>query len=451
MPSKPSATLVIEGLESGSTILVDGLIRVGTEIQLEPGVHDVLVRRFGSLDFEASVEVRRDETTSLRIAYRDAPFEIRSLEASPSSFDPADPGFLGSCVLKAGASARGEAAVTVVDESGRAVRGLGTLAFDGPSARVRWDGRDDEGRALPPGEYRFRVEGSEAEARTRIESGTFARSDTLYSGVSGSLFAPDARSLEPGASELGSGASFHLSPTGGAGLGIAEASLRLGLGGGAQTAASSGGSELDFSYMGVFWQGLPDSDSYSISAAWKLGLGGRGSPAGDGRQDLERSALAAAFYLKGTLARFDDEDPDSSVAPSWDGTTRFSGLSAGLPIELDLSGSRIFAAPEIELSDYYPNWATAGAPFETPGLFAWAYLRMGIEATLSDCTLGLSGALRSAPLGGPFGLAGPCPIGFELKWHSPSSPLVLEFMATGEIEGIDDYYLGAGLAAAYRL
>ena len=447
MPSKPSGTLVLEGLESGSTILVDGLVRAGTQIQLEPGVHEVLVRRFGSLDFESSVDIRQNDTTSLMADYRDAPFEIRSLEASPSAFDPDDPGFLGSCALKAGASARGKAAVTVVDESGRAVRGLGTLAFDGPSASLRWDGRDDEGRALPPGEYRFRVEGSEAEARTRIESGTFARSDTLYSGVSGSLFAPDARSLEPRVFELGSGASFHLSPTGGAGLGTAEASLRLGLGG-ARTAASSGGSELDFSYMGIYWQGLPDSDSYSISAAWKLGLGGRGSPPG-GRQDGERSA--AAFYLKGTLARFDDEDPDSSVAPSWDGTTRFSGISAGLPLELDLSGSRIFAAPEIELSDYYPNWAAAGAPYEAPGLFAWAYLRVGIEATLSDCTLGLSGALRSAPLGGPFGLAGPCPVGFELKWHSPSSPLVLEFMATGEIEGLDDYYLGAGLAAAYRM
>ena len=255
MPSKPSGTLVLEGLESGSTILVDGLVRAGTQIQLEPGVHEVLVRRFGSLDFESSVDIRQNDTTSLMADYRDAPFEIRSLEACP----PPSTRTTRTLLLRAqgrGLGA-GKVAVTVVDESGRAVRGLGTLAFDGPSASLRWDGRDDEGRAPPPGEYRFRVEGSEAEARTRIESGTFARSDTLYSGVSGSLFAPDARSLEPRVLNLGPEPPSTCPRRAGRGLGTAEASLRLGLGG-ARTAASSGGSELDFSYMGIYWQGLPD-------------------------------------------------------------------------------------------------------------------------------------------------------------------------------------------------
>ena len=76
---------------------------------------------------------------------------------------------------------------------------------------------------------------------------------------------------------------------------------------------------------------------------------------------------------------------------------------------------------------------------------------MGLEATLSNCTVTASGALRSAPFGGPLELAGPYPVGLELRWHSPSSPLVLGFMLTGEIEDLSNYYFGAGLDLGWRM
>ena len=65
------------------------------------------------------------------------------------------------------------------------------------------------------------------------------------------------------------------------------------------------------------------------------------------------------------------------------------------------------------------NWAAAGAPYEAPGLFAWAYLRVGIEATLSDCTLGLSGALEAPLWEGPSASQAPAP------WASSELALAL--------------------------
>jgi hypothetical protein len=434
----PTGLLQLENLLPLSAIEVDGARYSETPIRLSLGSHKLRVTRFGYEDFEATVSIAWEKTTSLRVEQEAARFAIRSLEISPSTFDPEDPGYLGSCEARVLATARGVLSAVIIDSSGRRLRDLGELRLEGPSQGLRWDGRDDAGRKLPPGQYLLEVEGEGVSrtAKVSLASGLFARSSTLYSGVSGALFAPDARSLAAGKFELASGTELHLSPGGGgmSGMGTAHAGLRFGL------ASSSSVSELDLSYMGVLWQDDPYADSFSVTAAWKYSLSGAplASPA------------AAAIYVKGTVARFYSGNPEDRISPSWDGTTRFTGLSAGLPLEYASGTVRFFASPEIEVSDYYPGWAAGGARWATPGAFAWAYLRLGCEATVGRYSLGLSSALRTSPFGGPLELAGPVPIGLEARWHAPASPFVLSLVATGEIDGLSSYYFGGGIGIGFR-
>jgi hypothetical protein len=442
-PEPPTGRLVLVGLEPDASVYVDGGYSSGPTLSLAAGTHELRVSRFGYLDFETTVAIYPDQSSSLRIDYQAAPFAIVDLEAKPSSFDPADPGSLGSCEAIVLVAAPGVGRASVRDEGGTTLRELGPLSFTDASSRLRWDGRDGAGSVLPPGSYLIRVEGSggdgssdSAEARVDIVSGLYSRQASLYSGVSGALIAPDARALAAGRFETAAGAELHLAPRGDlmSGLTTAHAGLRVGL------PAAEGASELDFSMMSVIWQGSPDASSYSLTGAWKRSLGGMnpGSPA------------AAAVYVKATLARYFGQDTESSIVPPWDGAGRYAGVSAGLPLEYASGALRAFAAPEIEVSTYYPNWLSDGA-WATPGLFAWAYLRLGLEAKAGNCTIALSGALRSAPFGGSLELAGPYPLGLEARWYAPSSPWVLSFVATGEIEDLGDYYLGAGFCLGFRL
>jgi hypothetical protein len=438
----PTGRLLLEGLEPGSDVLVDGDLYLGPSITLRVGSHSLRVSRFGYRDFTADLFVSVDQTERLRVEYERSPFSIRAFESVPSEFDPEDPGFLGSAEARILVRGPGEGRLTVLDGEGRPVRDLGSASFSGPSFSRRWDGRDDSGKALPPGAYLIRAEGRDAdggsdsaEAKVSIISGAYSRSASLYSGVSGSLFAPDARSLAAGRLEFGSGAEMHLSPTGSAmgGLATARAGARLGL------PIASGSSELDLSWAGALW-GDSALDSYSICAAWKYSpTAATGATAGG----------TMAVYVKASLARFFGEDPESEVLPSWDGMTRYSGLSIGLPLEYFSGTIRAFAVPEIEASSYYPGWAS-DTRWTPPGFFAWAYLRLGFEASSGRWTAALSSALRSAPFGGPFELAGPFPIGLELRWHAPSSPLVLSLAATGEFESMTDCYLGGGIGLGFR-
>ena len=439
-----AGSLVLENLVPGSRVYVDDAYRDGPSIELPLGAHELRVARFGYRDFETAVSIDWGRVATIRVEYERAPFAIRNLEVEPRAFDPADPGRLGSCGATITVDAEGSGSAFVLDESGRRLRSLGRLAFSGPELRLRWDGRDDAGAVLPPGDYLIRVEGAgsggetdSAAAKVRLAQGLYARSTSLYSGVSGALFAPDARGLETGRFETSAGGELHLSPGGGTvtGLGTVHAGFRLGL------PSSYGASELDFSLMTVLWQDDPSIDSYSATGAWKYSL------------SVPPSSFAAAVYVKATLARFLSGSAEDTATPSWDGTTRYSGFSVGMPLEFDSGKARAFATPEIEVSNYYPNWAAtsgSGASWTTPGLFAWAYLRVGIEATTGPCSIAFSGALRSSPFGGPVALAGPYPIGLEVRWHAGSSPLVVSFMATGEFEDLGDYYLGAGLGLGLR-
>jgi hypothetical protein len=437
---EPKGTLVLEGLGGGSSVYVDGGFRLGSSIELPVGPHDVRVARFGYEDFEASVFILVGQRTRLSVDQAPAVFSIAGMRAESPSFDPRDPGHLGTCRIWIEATSAGEGSVAVLDASGREVRSLGRADYHSRRALFLWDGRDGSGRILEPGTYEVVAEGrgrqGEDRASTEVEiaRGRFSRSALLHGGVSGALFAPDARCLELGDFEATAGAVFHLEPEGSSmsGMGTIESALRAGL------SRGPAAFELDLSVMGVVWPADPLADSLSVSAALK------------GAIASEDGSRAAGLYLRATGALF--TAPGSGDArPSWDGAARYPGLAVGAPLELAFERSRIFIAPEVEISDYYPYWYGSSLPWSPPGLFAWGYLRVGIEASVGrNITIGFSSALRTEPFGAGLGVRWPLPLGIEAKWYAPSLPVTLSFAATGEIDGMEAFYFGAGLFAAYR-
>jgi hypothetical protein len=437
----PNGRLVLENLTAGALVYIDGALYWGTTISLPVGKHQVKVSSFGYEDFEAEVDIFANTDTGLNVSLYPAAFRITSIQVLPSVFDPRDPGHLGSSTIRIEVSAPGEASVIVLDDSGQEVWSLSSLKLTRRSTDAVWDGRDVDGRILGPGEYTVHVEAHDeiatdrSEAKIRLVSNRFSRSAVLHSGVSGALFAPDARCLDAGRLESNAGFLFHLSPEGSiiAGLATAECGVRAGL------PLASSSIELDNSVMFVLWPGDPIADSASYSIALKLPLQKPGT------------RNAAAFFAKATFASFIDEAAGNAL-PSWDGATRYSGFSVGLPLELGFERSRLFITPELEVSGYYPYWARQPQTWSTPGLFAWGYLRFGIEASVGrSMTLGVSSALRSEVFGSGFALRLPVPLGLELRWHAPSMPLTLSIAASGEIESLDSYYFGGGVFASFRL
>lgn len=62
----------------------------------------------------------------------------------------------------------GRARVTLYDASGRRVRGLVDGVLSGGSHAVRWDARDDRGRAVASGIYFARLEAGERRVDSKV-------------------------------------------------------------------------------------------------------------------------------------------------------------------------------------------------------------------------------------------------------------------------------------------
>lgn len=74
----------------------------------------------------------------------------------------------GACVVRFESSVAGPVTVEIVDASGRIVRHLLEGAHPPGEYSLRWDGQDDEGRAMPSGVYLTRVETVTGKATGRV-------------------------------------------------------------------------------------------------------------------------------------------------------------------------------------------------------------------------------------------------------------------------------------------
>lgn len=128
------------------------------------------------------------------------------------------------------------------------------------------------------------------------------------------------------------------------------------------------------------------------------------------------------------------------------------GLGTGLVLEASTRSSRVFASLHAHASTYYPDWDDG--PWDTPGLFAWAYGRAGAEALIpgvfgGDLALALSAAARTEPFGGARGFRPPLSVGAEAHWYAPESGLVLSAYAAGEWAAFESWYYAGGLGVGF--
>jgi hypothetical protein len=448
-PPQPKATLLVENLDRAAAIIVDGLEILSISgpqgsyaVDVTPGTHWVELRRFGFEDISVELEFEEDVTTRYEPVWRLVGFGLRSLVAWPELFDPADPGALGSTVLRAESFALGRFNLVIVDASGERVWNIEGIEVGESGWSWRWDGRDIHGKELGPGSYvvTARAENGQELLRTPITivTGRYARSALLHSGTGGTLFAPAARPMEADGIEFTGGLVGHVVDS--IGRPIGRLAVQLGSRVGIPLGGSAGGLEnsLEFDLSGMFVlhpgsSSEVSTDSYTLTAALLVPL----SPLSKGPVF---TALLGKFSYGSFLEAGDRPSPG-------DAATRFPGLSLGLPIEFDQGNLRGFFSPEIEVGLFHPGYD----PARVSGLFVWAYLRGGIEVTLGDLTAALSAALRSMTFDQGFGIDLPIEAGVEIRWHLPEAPLVVSVVATGEFDRSSSWYLNSGLSIGFRL
>ena len=451
LPPPPTGTIVVIDLGPDCRLSVDGVTRfLGPRLGglgswnsvVFPGNHSIRITRFGFAELAMDVEISPYETIRINPAWQPIPFGLRGIMVSPETFDPADPGSMGSTILTLEAAAPGKAHIFIFDEAGRIVREFPELDIHFPLVTLRWNGRDDRGRILEAGRYRISIAGAgepPIDAGVRIGNQLYSRSAVLFSGSGGTLFAPDARAIGPGRIETMAGILGHIVSAEGpvSGRATIHGGIRLGIPSVPEPVASTAPSswELDVSTMAILHPGSAatiSSDSMIVTAALKMPMGG--------------SPILSALLAKVSYGTF--IDPQAGDWPSpWDGPARFPGISLGIPLEYDQDNLRLFITPEVDAGAFYPGYD----PARVPGFYGWAYLRGGLELTLGGVSTAISGILRTKTFDQGLSLSLPVSVGLESRWHAPNSRLVLSLIATGEFDSRSEYYASAGLAIGLHL
>ncbi len=447
--SAPSGYLDLDNVPLGASVTVDGHY-AGNYERLEPGRYSLEIKAFGYYDYQTVVQIELGKTTVLSYPKRPIPFELHNVTARFLERD--ELGVFGNVWFFGEATAPGFIAAIVVDDQNQSVSYVSPMPATSVLWSSLWSGRDSSGKLLAPGTYTARFYQTAAFTASPSEwsigkplaeidfsihqDGTPLRAGTQFSGVSGSLFAPDARSLSFGHLDMGIGIIAHTQNS------QAESSfraplwynIRMGL-------LRSGGLELGLSGMLIPSLAVNGTDvsSGELSGTVKATLF---------RARGEACDVAVAAWLRMTGGSFLDEDAGGWASP-WDGATKYPGNGLGLVGEFKAGPARLFAGAELALSSFYPGWDDA--KFFIPGFFAWTYFRAGTDVIVPLGPVGslscrLSGALRSEVLSESFKLRPPYSVGAEIQWYSPQSSFIPSLIAVAEIDSLYRYFIYGGFA-----
>ncbi|MCA1950165.1 MAG: hypothetical protein LDL24_06320 [Treponema sp.] len=440
----PHGTVKLLGFPYGSPVLIDGDPRIGNTFDLSPGTHHIEVRVFGFEVWEDTVQINKDSTVVLRVELVPADFRIIDVDMQSSSLNPDNPGYFGAARLTVYVTAPGSVSLQVLDQENRLVRPLGHYEITKGTQDVFWDGTDSQGRMVPKGRYTLVVQGLNGAAQpigeefrqyVYVNGGLTLRTWLGGSGFSGPFFVPDTQVLHDSSWSLSTAFVSHLaSPAEPVGSTLVSlSSLRLAL------------SEYAEAGMLVTYVGRPlvsdvNTDWIGFTATAKLKLTDAQSP------------FSAAVGIRGSFRSFASDSSSEStpyIPPAWDGLSNYDGLSISVPLEYGDGPLRLFAAPEIQVSSFYPYWTDDRWP--TPDLFIWSTLRLGAELRITNpVRLALSAAMKSDPLNkGPLILQLPLSLGAELSVYT-KSPINFTAYALAEAGGPYSYAIYGGIGIGGR-
>jgi hypothetical protein len=394
------------------------------------GDYEIRIRRFGYRDYLSRATILENATTTIEAVLAPAEFAVSDFFFSRKTFNPENPGLLGSTDISFKVAAYGKGVLRVYDESGMEVYTHTFPDFTTWDQSVRWNGRGNNWEFLPDGNYSAKVSavardgGKEErlEAPLRIDRSLIIRYRNLWSGLSGLMYAPTSTVLPPG--------SFQISST------------ILGL---TAVPEVSYFESLYFAQAGSTIGILPRLE---ITPLLSLSIRGGDEPPditasvglkyrfhnGRGRVPLSFSAV-----LRGT----------GSTEPSYAGFSQFPGLAAGAVMEARFGLFGLLAAQEINFSPL-PITNDPEASKDTD-LHVWGLGRIGIFFDSGNLLMGFSTAFATRSFREKIGLQLPVHMGYELHWLLPGSLFYLSGMASWEYhpKGPDRIFLGGGLGVIY--
>ncbi|NOY09964.1 MAG: PEGA domain-containing protein [Spirochaetes bacterium] len=422
--------LFIKVTPSEASIELDGQLLSEGMHELPVGRYSLDIRLFGYNDYTKELQVNENEVFNINAALEKAKFHISGLASSRDVFNPANPGLTGNVKLSFKVTSWGTGNIKIYNSSDTVVFNKEFKSFSSWNQHLMWKGRDIKGKPLPDGTYRVVLTGKSKDSSVTetetisitIDSSVMIGYRTLWNGTSGLLYSPTAAILPFGDLQISFILTGHLEPVDEVPVFTAPAdlSMRFGI-----------GREYELNILGSLILGNTDNIPMGASISLKRRIVRLRSPL-----SFNAGLFIKASYQEGTT------------------TDRFAnstGISAGIPLQLSAGFFNLVYSPGIILAPFpviYPDDKNITG---TAGLFSWLYQQAGILLDFGSLTAGISASLRSAPFTA-FKFADlPLQAGAEINWMLPGTRLFLSFIAAGEFESIQNFYLfsGGGISFVY--
>ena len=412
---------------SQSIITLDGQRVFPGYLELPVGSYLLVARAFGFSEHSERVEILAGAVTTLDLGLEKAAFSVTQLSSLKKSFNPDNPGVLGTLEVTYGVTGPGTGKISVYGPQGDLVFEDTLPDFMTWQYAYTWNLRDSAGAELPDGTYRLVLsadgkDGAHAEKELifAIDRGIRESARSVWSGASGLLYAPTTDILPD--------SSFQASLLGAATL---------------DNVAGSAGMTLRAPFALSLRGGI--ADVVELSAEANMTLSSGSVPLGfsfAARYPILRAPSAFGFGASLEAKASIQYNPAAQGVLTTDTYSDFTGLSVDVPLQLTLGSASLLFAPGIIGSLWQPL-DTSTPPALTPS--AWLYLRGGILLDFGVVTAGVSAALRTMPLpGGALTPGLPFQVGAEVHWLVPGTHAIVSGVVLGEISDPTDYYFAAG-------
>ncbi len=424
-------------------VYVDGRRVHDIVVELPIGIHRVRVARFAYRDFRTTVQIYANSTTAVTASLERAAFNLTDLSVGRRTFNPHNPGPLGTSVIQFRVSSYGHATVSIRRETSDTVKTFVIQSFHQWQQQVSWNGTDMDGKTVPDGTYLVSVSATPADGgpaqdlttTVSVNSTISIRYRSMLSGAPGLAYSPIADTLPFGSLQVGTQFLAHTGYDAQNAL-VARVPLVFGLRYGLPSAL-----EFDASAQGVLNtnQALNDG-SVSLGLRWRYASLSMGS----GLVGIDSAVASRVTFL-------------SSAAT--DTLTNFDGVSISAPVSFHIGPLGLGLSAEV-LASTYPVAPVVQSP--AAGVYLWAYGRTGIYIDTPTVLAGVSAAVRSLPFLAPVGtgypdaratIGGwvqlPMEVSAEAHFMIPGTSFVVSITGAGEVTSLSDYYVSAGGGFAF--
>lgn len=141
------------GLSSNSKIYINGSLKNGNVVEMEPGYHQVEIKRFGYKPYTETVHVRAYEYTDVYPKFVEAPFEINNFKISRTTINPDYNNLFGKVDFSFSVSANGTAEIVVLNQKNEVVWNNKWNSFSTWEQSITFTGKNNHGEVLPDGNY----------------------------------------------------------------------------------------------------------------------------------------------------------------------------------------------------------------------------------------------------------------------------------------------------------